>query len=1092
MKTKTNKISALVILSVLFVLCICFAFMFDGGAVTASAATATTPKYNLQFTYTKKTTTGTGGGTNSSTTTGTVYSVYVQTAASSGATVTASIYGSSSSGTGDFEIDSYINSSTVNILINSSLSSGTIKVTNSSGTQVGSGSKSLTLTGLADGKYNIEFYFGGGAWTNNSRSGTSVSVSATSSFYVDSNAPTVTGGSTSTTGKCVNTSFTVSASDSGSGVAALYYKTPGSSSYSSVASSKTFAAGSTNGLYTFYAKDNAGNQSAYYYVYYDNVKPTGVIKNSSGTTITTSYTNSAFYYTASDSGSGVSYLQYMTPSSSSWISYTSGTTIAATATNGKYQFRAVDKAGNISDTAIMYLDTVKPVGVLYSGTTAVSSGTKSTATYIKYVASDALSGIKTVYMKMPDSSSYVTYTSGAQMTINGTYYFYCVDNAGNVSDTVTISLDNIKPTLSLSNGNFGDTLSDSFSVTASDNIGGVTLYFKSPSSSSFVQVTGTTMSVSKIMPDGTYQFYAVDGYGNTSATYSVTLSIAAPVAQIIQASDGTKKCIIWTDSTCAGTLDGESYVNGTWISIEGSYTFVLTNDAQRSSTYTFTIDHYYRESSVVSPTCTADGYTVYVCDNCGDSYNANYVSALGHNYVVTKEVESTCTDEGYSVYTCTRCGDSYNDDVVSANGHDFGSWYTVKDSTCLDTGIKRRDCISCGTYETGIIEAKGHNYVSAVTSPTCTEQGYTTHVCSRCADTYIDSYVDAHGHNYVATVTAPTCTERGYTTQTCSVCGDSYIENYTDAHGHTYGAWKIAKDATCTESGLRYKTCTICGYRYNEAIPALGHDYEAEVIEPTCVDKGYTTHICSRCGVGYNDTFVDALGHDYQPIRVEPTCAEEGYIGQRCSRCGDTYKTEILKATGHNYVETYVEVTCTEEGCILHICLNCGFEYKTDVVNPSGHSLETHVLLAATCEENGERYYGCTKCDYERIDEIPAKGHNYELAHEENVDGIIKRTYICSTCADSYVQDMGAEYEEVSNYVEYLFDEYSPYMIWVFLATAGVWSLAMGIAIIIATKNEEKVKAKKMLVNYGIGLIVIFILLVAAPLLVKGIAGLIT
>lgn len=251
-------------------------------------------------------------------------------------------------------------------------------------------------------------------------------------------------------------------------------------------------------------------------------------------------------------------------------------------------------------------------------------------------------------------------------------------------------------------------------------------------------------------------------------------------------------------------------------------------------------------------------------------------------------------------------------------------------------------------------------------------------------------------------------------------------------------------------------------------------------------------NICSRCGVGYNDTFVDALGHDYQPIKVESTCVEEGYIGQRCTRCGDTYKTEILKPAGHTYVEEYVEVTCTEEGCIRHICLACGFEYKTDIVNPSGHSLETHVLIAATCEERGERYYGCTRCDYESIDEIPAKGHKYELAQEENVDGVIKRTYICTTCTDSYVQDMGAEYQEVSNYVEYLFDEYSPYMIWVFLATAGVWSLAMGIAIIIAHKNEGKAKAKKMLINYVIGLIVIFVILVAAPLLVKGIAGLVT
>lgn len=54
-------------------------------------------------------------------------------------------------------------------------------------------------------------------------------------------------------------------------------------------------------------------------------------------------------------------------------------------------------------------------------------------------------------------------------------------------------------------------------------------------------------------------------------------------------------------------------------------------------------------------------------------------------------------------------------------------------------------------------------------------------------------------------------------------------------------------------------------------------------------------------------------------------------------------------------------------------------------------------------------------------------------------------------------------------------------MIYVFLATAGVWSIGMGIAMIIAKKNEEKEKAKKMLVNYCIGLVVIFVILVALP-----------
>lgn len=1093
MKIKTKKSGKMIVLSVLFGLCMCCGIFFGGfGTTTAHAATATTPKYTLQLDYSIKTTAGSTSASVSYTT-GTAYSATMYKSSSGTEEVTVSIYGSSSSGTGNLAKGGYINSSTVNIAINSSVATGTITVKNSSGTQVGSGGKSLTLTGLADGLYSVDFYFGGAAWATSSRSGMSKYTSASSSFYVDSTTPTISGASTSTTGKYTNAAFTVSASDSGgSGLAALYYKTPDSSSYSTVASSRTFAAGSVNGLYYFYARDNAGNQSSTYYVYYDNVKPTGVVKNSSGTTLTSAYTKEAFYYTASDSGSGVSYLQYIPAGSSSWTSYTSGTTIAATATNGQYQFRTVDKAGNISDTTTITLDTVNPTGVLYSGTTAVSSGNKSTASYIKYVASDATSGVKAVYVKKPNASAYTTYTSGTQLTENGDYSFYCVDNVGLQSPTVTISLDNTKPTVTLTGGTWGNTIANGFSVSASDNIGGTVLYYKVPSSQYFVQSTTTSISIPKTYEDGTYQFYATDGFGNTSATYNVTLYIAPPVAQIVRASNGTQVCVIWTDSSASGKLNGESYVNGTWIKTEGDHTFILTNDANRSTTYTFSIDHYYVKTTTVVPTCTADGYSIYKCDNCGDAYNADYVDALGHNYIVTKTVESTCTAEGYSVYTCSRCGATFNDDVVSANGHDYGSWYTIKDSTCTETGTKRRDCISCGAYETDVISPKGHNYIPTVTAPTCTEQGYTTHVCSRCDETYVDSYVEPKGHTYVATVTEPTCTDRGYTTQTCKYCGDYYIENYVNAHGHEYGAWRIVTSPTCLENGLRYKTCSTCSNKYSEVISALGHNYGSEIVEPTCVDKGYTTHICSRCGTGYNDTFVDALGHDYKAKRVEPTCTEEGYIGQCCSRCSDTYKTEILRARGHEYVETYVAVTCTEEGCILHICLECGYEYKTDIVRPSGHSLETHVLLASTCENKGERYYGCTKCDYERIDEIPEQGHNYEIAETETVDGVITRRYICSKCTDEYTQEMGEQYEKVSNYVEYLFDEYSPYMMWVFLATAGVWSIAMGIAIIIATKNEDKAKAKKMLVNYGIGLIVIFAILVAAPYLVKGIAALVT
>lgn len=65
-------------------------------------------------------------------------------------------------------------------------------------------------------------------------------------------------------------------------------------------------------------------------------------------------------------------------------------------------------------------------------------------------------------------------------------------------------------------------------------------------------------------------------------------------------------------------------------------------------------------------------------------------------------------------------------------------------------------------------------------------------------------------------------------------------------------------------------------------------------------------------------------------------------------------------------------------------------------------------------------------------------------------------------------------------------------MIWVFLATAGVWSIVMGVCFAIAQKHEEKEKAKRMIFNYLIGLVVIFCILVATPLLVRGIAALVT
>jgi hypothetical protein len=142
------------------------------------------------------------------------------------------------------------------------------------------------------------------------------------------------------------------------------------------------------------------------------------------------------------------------------------------------------------------------------------------------------------------------------------------------------------------------------------------------------------------------------------------------------------------------------------------------------------------------------------------------------------------------------------------------------------------------------------------------------------------------GHDYKAVVTAPTCTEEGYTTHTCSRCGDTYTDSETEALGHKPGA-----EADC----LNDQTCTVCG----EILAGkLGHDYAAVVTNPTCTEKGYTTHTCSRCGDTYTDSETDALGHKPGDwiVDQEPAPGVEGSKHTACTVCGETLETAVIEA----------------------------------------------------------------------------------------------------------------------------------------------------------------------------------------------------
>lgn len=444
-----------------------------------------------------------------------------------------------------------------------------------------------TLPALTNGSYTLTMT------TGQDYSGMigDASTKVTFNFIVDKNRPTISGASVSTTGKYTNKAFTVTASDLLSGIDKLYWKAPTASIYSSTtATSKTISAGSTNGRYTFYAVDKAGNQSSYYYVYYDNVVPTGTIKETSGTLSSGSYTNKAFSYSATDSGSGINYLQYKKPGSSTWTSYTSGTTIPATSTNGWYYFRAYDNAGNVSAESSVCLDTAVPTGTVYKETTSVSSGSSVKGAYIKFIATDSLSGVANCYVKAPGETSYKSYTSNSPLTTEGVYHFYIVDRAGNQSSTYSIALDNVTAS------------ADSYAKLQS-----IAIYKSVDGGDTWVQLTaddyGTVISEAtkqyKFCTSGMYRVVVEDtfhtGFEAIEGVTEYTQIGPAGVLSGVENGGYTNKNVkfTWTDNaTAVITVNGETseYTSGTTLSDDGEYEIVLTNMDGQTFVVSFVID----------------------------------------------------------------------------------------------------------------------------------------------------------------------------------------------------------------------------------------------------------------------------------------------------------------------------------------------------------------------------------------------------------------------------------------------------------------------------------------------------------------------
>jgi len=267
-------------------------------------------------------------------------------------------------------------------------------------------------------------------------------------IVVDATAPTTAiscNGNTCTGfyGAAVSVSLTATDGSGGSGVAATYYTTNGSTpTSSSTRYTGAFSLASTATV-KYFSVDNVGNQEAVksQLVSIDTTPPV--------TTITCNSATCAPWYNASvtvrlsatdNGGSGVAATYYTTNGSTPTTSSTRYTGSFSVSSTRTVKFFSVDQLGRAEpvQSKLISIDTTAPSTTIRCNGTTCSKSTYTSAVSVSFVANDTGSGVSSTHYTTDGSTptlSSPTYTGAFTVSRNTTVKFRSWDIAGNVEGT---------------------------------------------------------------------------------------------------------------------------------------------------------------------------------------------------------------------------------------------------------------------------------------------------------------------------------------------------------------------------------------------------------------------------------------------------------------------------------------------------------------------------------------------------------------------------------------------------------------------------------------------------------------------------------
>ena len=375
-----------------------------------------------------------------------------------------------------------------------------------------------------------------------------------------------------------------------------------------------------------------------------------------------------------------------------------------------------------------YFDNNSPVGKIYNENGETITSNKTNSNYITFKGTDSYSGIKEMYY-IDINNNKITYSQKEKIYSEGTYKFYCVDYAGNISNSCIITIDKTKPILVIENAIAYSDASESFTVSVLDN-NVANLYYKNPLMSIFTSTVNNTVTIKNTSPKGIYYFYAIDNFNNKSNEVWINYGGDDPIVKIKTMNNSNSIYLTWEVDGLNVLINDITYNKDDIIYDEGDYEIKVIDKDNNISKLYYTIECYYIKEKIIDSTCMSEGYTIYHCISCENIKYDDYTLQGSHSYNHYQK-EPTCIECGGLYYYCIYCNYNYTINQIPPTNHHFK--HTLIDSTCYTTGVRIIECLDCDYYIEEEISIKQHKYV-LLGSYTKNNETINQYMCEYCME----------------------------------------------------------------------------------------------------------------------------------------------------------------------------------------------------------------------------------------------------------------------------------------------------------------------------------------------------------------------